>query len=109
LSSPYHPARLDDPAGRSRRQIEQARKAEAANDFQVFLYGLGTRARSLMDQHDSRAGADANRAAVSEEMDLLDYGLSRAGTSAAKVEMVARAAQRLATSNDRRITRRFSG
>jgi hypothetical protein len=42
-------------------------------------------------------------------MNLLDYGLSRAGTSAAKVELVGRHVQRMATINDRRIIRRFGG
>lgn len=105
----FHPARLDDSTALSRRQIEQARKAEAANALEVFRYGLGAQARAQIDIHDTQALADANRAAVSEEMDLLDYGLSRAGTSAAKVEITARAAQRMATINDRRILRRFGG
>lgn len=109
MTSPYHPARLDDPIGLTRRQIDQARKAEASNAMEVFRYGLGSQGRAQIDIYDSQALADANRAAVCEEMDLLDYGLSRAGTSAAKVEIVARAAQRMATVNDRRIMRRFGG
>jgi hypothetical protein len=106
---PYHPARLDDLTALSRRQIAQARQAEAANALEVFRYSLGARARGQIDMHDSQALADATRAAVSEEMDLLDYGLSRAGGSAAKVEITARAAQRMATINDRRLMRRFGG
>jgi hypothetical protein len=105
--SPFLPAPLDDLTALSRRQIEQARKAEAANALEVFRYGLGAQARAQIDMHDSQALADANRAAVSEEMDLLDYGLSRAGTSAAKVEITARAVQRMSILNDRRILRRF--
>jgi hypothetical protein len=105
----YLPARLDDPTGLSRRQIEQARKAEATNALEVFRYGLGAQARAQMDIHDSQALADANRAAVSEEMDLVDHGLKRAGASATKVEIVARAAQRMATITDRRIMGRFGG
>jgi hypothetical protein len=75
--------------------------------LELHRYGLAARFRAQVDIYDSQALADANRAAVSEEMDLVDYGLSRAGTSAAKVEMTARAAQRMATINDRRIMRRF--
>jgi hypothetical protein len=105
----FHPARLDDLAALSRRQIEQARKAEAANAIEVFRYGLGAKARAHIDMHDSQALADANRAAVSAEMDVLDYGLSRSGGSAAKVEITARAVQRMAIINDRRILRRFGG
>ncbi len=59
--------------------------------------------------HDSQALADANRAAMSAEMDVLDYGLSRAGGSAAQVEITARAVQRMAIIIDRRILRRFGG
>lgn len=105
----YHPALLDSPTALSRRQLEEARKAQASNSLEVFRYGLGAQARAQIDIHDSQALADANRAAVSEEMDLLDYGLSRAGASTAKVEITARAVQRMGTINDRRITNRFGG
>jgi hypothetical protein len=103
----YHPARLDDPTTLSRRQIEQARKAEAANALEVFRYGLGARARAEMEIHDSLALADANDAIVSLELDSLDRHLRRVGTSATKVEIVARGAQRAAIINDRRLLRRF--
>jgi hypothetical protein len=105
----FLPAGPDDQTGLSRRQVAQARQAEASTALEVFRYGLGARARAQMDICDSQALADANRAAVSEEMDLLDYGLSRAGTLAAKVEMTARAAQRMSLINDRRIMRKFGG
>ncbi len=103
------PAPLDSPTGLNRRQIEQARKAQADNALEAFRYGLGAHARAQIDIHDSQALADANRAAVTEELDLLDYGLSRAGASAAKVEITARAVQRMGTINDRRIMGRFGG
>jgi hypothetical protein len=105
----YHLAPLDSPTGLSRRQVEQARRAQADNALEAFRYGLGAQARAQIDVHDSQALADANRAAVSAELDLLDYGLSRAGASAAKVEITARAVQRMGTINDRRITGRFGG
>lgn len=104
---PFLPVPTDDDSGLNRRQVVQARKAEAATALELHRYGLAARFRAQVDIYDSQALADANRAAVSEEMDLVDYGLSRAGTSAAKVEMTARAAQRMATINDRRIMRRF--
>jgi hypothetical protein len=103
----YHPARLDDPTALSRRQIEQARKAEAANALEVFRYGLGARARADMDRHDTQAVSDANDAVVSSELDFLDHYLPRVGTSATKVETVARGAQRAAIIHDRRFLRRF--
>lgn len=103
----FLPVPTDDDSGLNRRQVVQARKAETATALELHRYGLGARFRAQVDVYDSQALADANRAAVSEEMDLVDYGLSRAGTSAAKVEMTARAAQRMAAINDRRIMRRF--
>ncbi|MFZ1154802.1 MAG: hypothetical protein WAN93_07860 [Solirubrobacteraceae bacterium] len=53
--------------------------------------------------------ADASRAGLEEELDLLDYGMARAGQSAAKVELVARHVERLSAINNRRISRRFGG
>jgi hypothetical protein len=104
------PARLDDDSGGlSSWQLAKARQAQASSELEVFRYGLGVRARSQIDQLDSQALGDASRAAFEEECDLLDYGLARAGQSAAKVELVARHVQRMATINDRRITRRFGG
>lgn len=103
------PARLDDQPDLTRRQIAQARRAEASATLEVFRYSLGARARSQMDQCDSQAAGDASQTALESELDLLDYGLARAGTSAAKIELCARHVERLATINDRRITRRFSG
>jgi hypothetical protein len=103
------PATLNDDTGLTSRQIEKARRAQADQALEVFRYGLGAHARAQIDQHDSQAIADASKVALDEEMDLLDYGLARAGSSAAKVELVARHVQRMAAINDSRITRRFGG
>ena len=103
----FLPVPTDDDSGLNRRQIVQARKAEAATALDLHRYGLGARFRAQVDIYDSQALADANQAAVACEMDVLDYGLSRAGNSVAKVEMTARAAERMARINDRRIMRKF--
>lgn len=106
----YLPVRRDDePSGLSPRQLALARRAQAKADLEVFRYSLGTRARAQIDQLDTEAVGDASQAALDEELNLLDYGLARAGGSAAKTELVARHVQRLAAINDRRITRRFGG
>jgi hypothetical protein len=105
----FLPVPTNDDSGLNRRQVLRARKAQAETALELHRYGLGARFRSQIDIYDSQAVTDANQAAVGMEMDLVDYGLSRAGTSAAKVEMTARAAQRVAVINDRRITRRFGG
>jgi hypothetical protein len=103
------PAPLDDDIGLNPRQVVKARRAQASTELELFRYGLAARARAEIDRLDSQALADASRASLDEEVDLLDYGLARAGGSAAKVELVARHVQRMATINDRRITRRFGG
>jgi len=104
------PAPLDDDmGGLSARQLIKARRAQASSELEVFRFGLGVRARAQIDQLDTQAVADASRAALEAECDLLDYGLARAGQSAAKAALVARHVERIATINDRRITRRFGG
>jgi hypothetical protein len=106
----FHPVPRDSQAGGlTRRQLEQARKVEADTALELHRYKHGARFRGQIDIYDSEAVADANHAAACMEMDLLEYGLSRAGSSGAKVEIVARASQRVAIINDRRITRRFGG
>lgn len=105
----FLPARQDEDTGLSTRQLVQARRAQASSELEVFRYGLGARARAEIDRVDSQAVADATRAALDEELDLIDYGMSRAGQSAAKAELVARHVQRLSEINDRRLNRRFGG
>jgi hypothetical protein len=107
--SRFHPAPRDSQTGLSRRQLEQARKIEADTALELHRYKHGARFRAQIDIYDSEMVADANQAAACTEMDLLDWCLSRAGTSPAKIEMTARAAQRVALINDRRIMRRFGG
>jgi hypothetical protein len=89
------------------RQLARARRAQLSTELTVFRHGLDARARAEMDAQDTQAVADASRIALDEELDLLDYGLSRAGQSAAKAELVARHVERLAVINNRRISRRF--
>jgi hypothetical protein len=102
-----HPARLDDETGLTPRQMAKAQRAATSTALEVFRYGLDARAQAECSQHDTLALADASRTALTEEMDLLDYGLARAGGSAAKAELVARAVQRMAAIDDRQLTRRF--
>jgi hypothetical protein len=49
------------------------------------------------------------RAALDEELDLLDYGLRRANGSLARAELVARKVEMLASINNRRVGQRFGG
>ena len=102
------PAPLDE-SGLTSRQIAKAQHAQASAELELFRYGLQTQVVAGKDRADSQAIADASRAALEEEFDLLDYGLARSGGSAAKTAIVARKVERMATINDRRLTRRFGG
>lgn len=91
------------------RQMQAAARAQRSTELAVFRHSLDARLRSECDRIDSQAAADAMRAALDEELDLLDYGLSRANGSAAKAELVARKVEMLSSSNNSRINRRFGG
>lgn len=99
----------DGDAGLSGRQLEKARRAQADTELELFRYGLAAHSRAEIDRLDTQALGDASRAALNEEVDLLDYGLAKAKGSAAKAALVARHVERMASINDRRLTRRFGG
>jgi hypothetical protein len=103
----YLPVPSEPGGSLSPRQAARASRAQAKAEMAVFHHALAARAEGEMDRLDSQAVADASRAALEEELDLLDYGMSRAGQSAAKVELVARHVERLSAINNRRITRRW--
>jgi hypothetical protein len=98
---------LDDSDWLTDRQLAKAKRAQAGAGLDIFRHGLATRTRAEFDRQDAEAAADASRASLEEELDLLDYGMARAGQSAAKLELVSRHVERLSTINNRRITRRF--
>lgn len=103
-----HPAPYDDgSAWTSPRQVTKARRSQANAGFAVYRHGLEAFVLSEFDRLDSQAAADATRAALDEELDLLDYGVGRAGQSPLKARLVARRVERFSAINDRRLTRRF--
>lgn len=95
--------------GLSTRQLAAARRAQASTELELFRYGLQAHTRAEVDRLDTQALGDASRAALDEEIELLDHGLQKAKGSAAKAALVARHVERMATINDRRLTRRFGG
>jgi hypothetical protein len=97
----------DEPSHLTKRQAAKANRDQASTELAVFRYGLRTHAEAAMDRLDSEAVADASRTALEEELDLLDFGMGRAGQSAAKAAIVARHVEKLVSINDRRLTRRF--
>lgn len=105
-----HPAPFveGEPDGHlTKRQAARASRDQGVAELAVFRYGLQTRVQAERDRLDSQAVADASRTALEEELDLLDYGLGRAGISGAKAAIVARHVEQLVSINNRRITRRF--
>jgi hypothetical protein len=85
----------------------KAAKLQRRTEFEVFRHGLQAAATSMCDQQDGQATADAIRASLDEELDLLEWGLHRANGSAAKTELVARKVNQLACINDNRLNRNF--
>jgi phage FluMu protein gp41 len=75
----------------------------------VYQHFLWTRALADKERLDAQAAADALRAALEEELSLLQDGLALAGQSAAGVELVARKVELLARVDNRRFARRFGG
>jgi len=100
------PARLDDQSRRS-SDVTQAMNAQRQAELAIFRYGLEARYHAECDRIDSQALGDVLRTALDEEMDLLDWGLSRTGGSVAKAELVARKVSLQVDINNRRIAQRF--
>lgn len=97
----YHrllPKRVPD------RTVRAATRAE----LEAQDYALEGRLNAFKDQVDSESLADAMTVSLEEEITLLDYGLSLAGTSAVKQELVRQKVLRVNQINNRRIVRRFS-
>lgn len=97
----------EEPSGLSKRQAAKANRDQASAALAVFRYGLQTRVEAEKGRLDVEAVADVSRIALEEELDLLDFGMGRAGQSAAKAALAARHVEQLVSINNRHITRRF--
>jgi hypothetical protein len=100
------PARLSD-IGRPSRALVRAAKATQRTELAIYDHDLDVRLRVECDRIDSQAIADVTRSALEEEMNVLDWGLERAGHSLAKRELVARMVAQQSRINIDRIGRRF--
>ena len=105
----YLPVPSDAGGSLSPRKAARASRAQAKAELTVVRHALQARTQSEMDRlaepgccgclaHGAGGGAGPAR-----------LRLSRAGQSAAKVELVSRHVERLSAINNRRITRRFGG
>lgn len=91
---------------RLRRKGNQLQQQAA---LEVFTHGLQAQVRAQCTIRDSEALADVVQASLHEELRLLSWGMHEAGTSSAKLELVARKVNLLSAMNDRLISHRFGG
>jgi hypothetical protein len=100
------PIRLAD-AGRPSRALVRAAKATQRAELAVYEHHLAAHCQVECDRIDSQAIAEVTRTALDEEMNVLDWGLERAGSSRAKKELVSRMVTQQSNIDIRRIARRF--
>jgi hypothetical protein len=98
------PARRDDRAALPRFRGRAGRQQQRT-ELAIVEHRLNAWHRAAIDQIDSQSTADAIKAALHEELDLLDYGLRSAGGSAAKAVLVSRKVEQFSALNGRRIGR----
>jgi hypothetical protein len=89
--------------------VARAARALQSTELAIYEYGLDARRQAECDRIDSQAISDVTRTALEEEMNVLDWGLERAGGSQAKRELVSRMVAQQSAIDIRRIARRFGG
>jgi hypothetical protein len=96
-------------AGQPSRQLARATKAQEQTELAVFQHNLDARYLAECDRIDSQAIADVTKAALEEELSVLDWGLEQAAGSPAKAELVSRMVAQQSKIDLGRIARRFGG
>lgn len=94
---------------RSSRQQERAALAQEKTELAIYEHHLQARYLAEVDRIDSAAIADVTKAALEEEMSVLDWGLQQAAGSQAKAELVSRLVSLQSKIDSARIARRFGG
>jgi hypothetical protein len=89
------------------RQVAKAAKAAEATELAIYENHLATAYRREIERQESEALADVVKAALDDELDLLDWGLMKAAGSPAKAELVSRKVSVLSSTNTRRLARHF--
>jgi hypothetical protein len=100
------PARQGDLLGES-RQVRRAVQAQERTELAIFEHHLQARYLTEIDRIDSTAIADVAKAALEEELNILDWGLEQAAGSPAKAELVSRMVSLQSKIDSGRIARRF--
>jgi len=102
------PIRLSGLPGQS-RQITKAVQAQEKTELAIYEHHLQARYLAEVDRIDSAAIGDVTKAALEEEMNVLDWGLEQAAGSQAKAELVSRMVAQQSRIDIGRIARRFGG
>jgi hypothetical protein len=87
----------------------RATRAQEKTELAIYSHHLEARYLSEVDRIDSQAISDVTKAALEEEMNVLDWGLEQAAGSQAKAELVSRMVSMQSKIDSARITRRFGG
>jgi hypothetical protein len=99
------PARLELPD--NSRQLAKAVQAQERTELAIFEHHLQARYLAEVDRIDSAAIADVTKAALEEELRILEWGLEQAAGSPAKAELVSRMVSLQSKIDSGRIARRF--
>jgi hypothetical protein len=102
------PANLSEGAQPS-RQLVRAARARESTELAIYEHHLGALYDQECSRIDSQVIAEVARFSLENGLDVLDWGLERAGSSLVKRELVARAVSRQAELDNAQIMRRFGG
>lgn len=100
------PIPYGDSPGNSRQRAKAAKATEAMT-LAIYEDQLAATYQRERERHEGEALADVVRAALGDELDLLDWGLTKAAGSVAKAELVSRKVSLLSSTNTQRIARHF--
>jgi hypothetical protein len=87
------------------RQLGRAVRWQRSSQLSIYRHGLRAREAAERAILDSQAVGDVVKASLESELSLLDWGMSEAEGSPAKVELVARRIAQFSDFNTRRIDR----
>jgi hypothetical protein len=101
---PYlpEPIRSELPEGSGRSARYQRRVQD-----EVYRYGVWAAGKLAMEEADAFCVGEAIRFSLNEELSLLEYGRTRAGSDPVACALVSRKLNDLADQNDRRLRRKF--
>jgi hypothetical protein len=89
------------------RQLSRAVRLQRRTELNILRHSLRAREAAEVTRLDTQALSDVVKTALEEELNLMEWGLDRAGGSPARAELVARKLAMFSNINSDRILRRF--